>query len=227
MMLLNIGEITVIRAKNWKGDDLAGDWQLTLKIDGVRVLVNESIATSRTGKPLWNVPHDLPDGDYECYLGNFKDTISRVKTHNHPAGDISLEHFYSLDPLDSRLQFNEPGVSVTLGKDAIKSYMRLAVHQGYEGLILRKGDRWLKVKPFETHDVLVTGYQPGTGKHEGKMGALLTPMGKVGTGFKDSDREEFTEEYIVGRIIEVKCMQLTEAGKFRHPAFVRLRLDKD
>jgi ATP-dependent DNA ligase len=99
------------------------------------------------------------------------------------------------------------------------------VSQGYEGLVLRQGDRWLKVKPKETYDVLVTGIVEGTGKYAGKLGALITDMGKVGTGFTDKDREDlFTLP--INTIIEVECMELTPKGKFRHPRFIRVRYDK-
>ena len=215
----------MIRAKNWKGNDLKGDWRVSIKIDGVRVIVTEGVATSRTGKPLWNVPYGLRDGDYECYLGTFKDTISRLKTHDHPDGWIDYDQFYSLDPLDKRLDvvcFRNGA-----GQNQIKSWMELLVERGYEGVVLRQDDKWLKVKPVETYDVKVLGYQPGLGKNEGRLGAVITSMGKVGTGFSDEERDQFTKKYIVGRMIEVKCMHLTAESKFRHPVFVRLREDKE
>jgi len=112
------------------------------------------------------------------------------------------------------------------GPEFIKFLLANVLKRGAEGLILRQGDKWLKVKPTITYDLVVTGYQPGTGKHTGRMGALITDMCKVGTGFKDVERDKFTAEYIVGKIIEVKGMGVTEAGKLRHPRFVRLRLDK-
>jgi ATP-dependent DNA ligase len=66
------------------------------------------------------------------------------------------------------------------------------------------------------------------------MGALQTAMGKVGTGFTDEDREHFwdldwnrnPDGTFKPVMIEVSCMQLTPDGKFRHPAFERIRYDK-
>lgn len=212
----------MIRAKNWSGKDLPGKWLFTYKIDGVRVLVKDGVATSRTGKPLYNVP-PLLDGDYECYLGTFKKTISALKTHEGEL--IHYDWFYSIaDPIDYRLRIYDHG-DCTI--KYIKRELKEALAKGLEGLVLRKGDEWLKVKPVETHDLEVIGYQEGQGKHEGRMGALLTDRGKVGTGFTDVERVEFTEDYIVGKIIEVAGMQLTESGKIRHPRFIRLRLDKE
>ncbi|WWV91966.1 hypothetical protein [Escherichia phage PJNS034] len=120
-------------------------------------------------------------------------------------------------------------------EEFIRKHLEEALAKGDEGLILREADvddpKWLKVKNKETHDVVVTGYQPGTGKHEGRMGALLTTRGKVGTGFTDSERDYWQQRWeegtVVGVTIEVECMELTSTGKFRHPRFIRERLDKD
>ena len=62
----------------------------------------------------------------------------------------------------------------------------------------------------------------------GVLGAFLTPMGKVGTGFTDGERGQFWRErnQLLSQMVEVSCMQVTSDGKFRHPRFVRLRPDK-
>jgi ATP-dependent DNA ligase len=74
--------------------------------------------------------------------------------------------------------------------------------------------------------VKITGLQAGLGKHQGKLGAFLTDMGKVGTGLTDHERVLYNTPDMIGQIIEVECMELTDDGKFRHPRFVRLRFDK-
>ena len=89
--------------------------------------------------------------------------------------------------------------------------------------LLHPGNVWLKVKSSDTFDVQVTDVVPGRGKHTGRMGALMTERGKVGTGFTDAQRSEVWQ---AGEIIEVECMSLTPSGKFRHPRFVRRRFDK-
>jgi hypothetical protein len=72
------------------------------------------------------------------------------------------------------------------------------LEEGYEGLVIR-ANHTIKVKPVHTIDVAVIGYVPGAGKHQGRMGALVTAFqhwdgtfleaGKVGTGFTDAERE--------------------------------------
>jgi len=53
-------------------------------------------------------------------------------------------------------------------------------------------------------------------------------MGKVGVGFSDVERETWWTPVFrrPGIIIEVECMELTPAGRFRHPRFIRIREDK-
>lgn len=203
-----------MKFKTWRGDDLKGVYWVSYKIDGVRVQYPEKI--SRAGKILYNLP-DMPDGTYEVYLGSFKDTISAVKTKN--GFTISPKDIYRLEPIDQRLSVGfifDPKASY------IRNLMAEALSEGYEGLILTKDELRIKVKPKETYDVYVIGTVEGKGKHQGKMGALVTTMGKVGTGFTDEERKQDW----LGRVIEVECMHLTEAGKFRHPRFLRERWDK-
>lgn len=220
----------MIKAKNWSGKDLKGVWNVTIKIDGVRALWNGKEWVSRNGKPLYNLPHQMlipkVANDVEVYCGGFKATIERVraKTKDRP---IEVDQLFSLDPIDRRLVL--PALTDPIAETII-SLMNTVISQGFEGLVLRQGDTWLKVKPTETFDVPVTDMLAGTGKHDGRMGALMTPMGKVGTGFSDAEREEWWKhrfERTKGdTIIEVECMKLTDDGKFRHPRFVRTRPDK-
>lgn len=217
----------MIKAKGWKGNDLKGIWEVTIKIDGVRVIVEDGVARSRRDKPLYNIPA-LPDGDYEAFTGDFKETIEITRSSKSERRKLEPRELYSLSPVDPRLWWGEVEYPTA---DDITGLMAQANDNGYEGLILRQGDTWLKVKPSPTADVFVTGFQAGTGKHEGRLGALLTNYGKVGTGFKDADRIMFQAMYdagtLNGTLIEVEYMCLTTDDKFRHPRFVRIRTDKN
>lgn len=211
----------MILAKKWKGNDLKGKWQVTYKIDGVRCIVQNGIAYSKEGRVF---DHFTPykDGDYEVFANNWEDSISIVRgTLGYSESD-----FYSLDPLDPRLfagEFTDP----TAGH--IEGMLAMAVKDGYEGLILRQEDKWLKVKPVETYDVEITGLVEGQGKHKGRLGAFVTPMGNVGTGLTDAERDQFwaSRQSLLHTVIEVECMQLTKEKQFRHPRFKRLRPDKE
>lgn len=226
----------MILAKPWNGKDLKGDWEVTYKIDGVRALWTSEGWMSRANKKLFNIP--MPrDGrrDCEVYLGDFKKTIRAVRTKTLKADTPKVFpcDLYSLDPLDFRLKatvLKESLGGVRAG--LIRNWLLKALAKGYEGLVLRQGDKWLKVKPVETHDVLITGAIEGEGKHKRRLGALMTSKGKVGTGFSDSEREELWKlcrpplSGLIGETIEVSCMHFTPDGKFRHPRFIRMRPDK-
>lgn len=226
----------MITCKAWRGDDLRGEWQALRKLDGVRALVvhdkprglHRWRVLSRHGKPLYNLTHLVSYfTDAEVWLGSFKATIQAVRTQAPVR--VPRSAIYQLNPPDRRLSL---GTVQNPTAAHIRHLLRKFKRAGEDGLVLRQGERWLKVKHEATYDVKVTGVQPGKGRHRGRMGALLTPRGKVGTGFSDDDRElqsapyEKKGSFYVGKTIEVACAALTADGKFRHARFVRVREDK-
>lgn len=210
-----------MKLKTYKFDKDLTDAYLSYKIDGVQAVRKNNTWRSRADKPLYNLPN-MPDGIYEVFLGDWASSVSAVRTHE--GVPISEDKLYSLLwSLDPRL---EVGFSRRMTPSVVRREMELALERGYEGLCIVSDQGHFKVKPKVTYDVLVTGVTEGTGKHLGKMGAMITDMGKVGTGLTDAQRAEFTEDSPIGKIIEVEAMELTPSGKFRHPRFVRLRTDK-
>lgn len=212
-----------IKPKLWKGNDLKGSWLITYKIDGVRMLRDEEGNTvSRSGKPLYNLDHVPPEiTDAEIFDVDWESSVTLVRTQE--AEPVRMNSVYSLEPYDPRLimrLINDPT------KEFISSELIKATDKGYEGLVLTQGSVRLKVKPIETYDVEVLDVVEGTGKYVGMLGAFETPMGKVGTGFTDKQRRDYWTFGMKGLLIEVDCMSLTKAGKFRHPRFVRQRWDK-
>lgn len=216
----------------WNGNKLAGDWLVTVKIDGVRAIWNDEQGwLSRARNPLYNLPpwQQGRARDCEVFVGSFRDTIRATRT-TLPTADlprIRPEHMYGLDQLDPRLHW---GQLADPAPDDIRTLLYRANNLGHEGLVLRQGDHWIKVKPEETHDVPITGFVEGRGKHTGRLGYVTTAKGDVGSGFSDTEREilwaEAKAERLIGQVIEVSCLQMTQAGQFRHPFFVRMRPDK-
>ena len=104
----------------------------------------------------------------------------------------------------------------------------------------KRSTNWMKWKPTITVDLEVIGIEPGTGKHKGKMGALVcsgVDDGKaikvnVGSGFTDKEREEIWEsrESVIGQTAEVLADVITQnqdgSYSLRFPRFVRFRDDK-
>src|SRR5436190_4337779 len=107
---------------------------------------------------------------------------------------------------------------------------------GGEGLMLRQpGSKYvagrsstlLKVKAFHDAEAVVTEHQPGAGKHQGRMGALLVrlPDGTdfaIGTGFSDRERENPPS---VGATVTFRYQELSEGGASRFPSWVGVRHD--
>jgi len=111
---------------------------------------------------------------------------------------------------------------------------------GYEGAVIKpydyeyKGTRsydWMKMKPKENKDVIVTGVYEGKGKYAGQLGGVTVDFNNgnsVGGGFSDKEREAYwlNPESIIGKCIEVSYMELTDGGNFRHANFEGIREDK-
>lgn len=211
------------KAKNYIGGDLKGYWDVTFKIDGIRALVTKNSVFSRNGKPLYNLDHlkEKAPMDAEIFCGSWEKTVTAVKKQNGAL--VDTQNIYSLDPIDDRLFFKTVSNPTEW---EIHTLLQHAQIMNYEGLVLRQGSTWLKVKGEETHDVSITNIIEGTGKFIGMLGAFVTARGKVGTGFSDEERRLFFDLNLIGSTIEVECQRLTPGGMFRHPIFKRMRFDK-
>ena len=131
--------------------------------------------------------------------------------------------------------------------DEARAHYREMIADGQEGTIVKdKSVGWsntrskltVKFKEIKDIDLRVTAWNEGTGKNKGLLGALTaeTEDGKIrvniGTGFSDEQRKTFTEEYVVGKIVEIEYNQrITSEGRDYDslflPRFIELREDKD
>ncbi len=103
--------------------------------------------------------------------------------------------------------------------------------RGGEGLMLRRpgsiyeagrSSTLLKVKTFHDAEAVVLGHEPGSGRHRGRLGALLVALANgtrfaVGSGL--SDRERMNPPAI-GSTITFKYQELSDAGVPRFPTYV-------
>ena len=200
-------------------------FHISIKIDGVRGHKSALEGwTSRANKPLYNLPMDVPDGIYEIYLGDFKSSISACRTHEGSL--IHKDFLFSLVPIvDHRISLY-PG-----SKEDIVIEFKRAIDEGYEGLVVThiETNEQYKLKQIITHDCKIIDIQEGTNKNIGKLGALVVELDgsefKVGTGLTDKNRIEFFTKDVIGKIIEVKAMEVLPSGKLRHPRFIRMRED--
>jgi len=133
-----------------------------------------------------------------------------------------------------------------VGELQFKEFNQTAIEEGYEGIMIKDPDAkyeckrsasWLKMKPFIEVSLAVTATEEGTGRNAGKLGALVcegeddgkTISVNVGSGFTDSDRDEFwgDRDDLIGQIVEVRADAITQnqdgTYSLRFPRFLRFR----
>lgn len=71
---------------------------------------------------------------------------------------------------------------------------KLTLVLGHEDVVVRHSDRWMKVKPEETHDVAIIGFGEDRDKHVGRIGFITIALGNVGSGFSDEEWIELRAE---------------------------------
>ena len=142
----------------------------------------------------------------------------------------------------------EVDLDSAVGEMQFKQYNKDAIEAGFEGIMIKDIDAeyvckrhvsWLKQKPFIEVSLTVVAVEEGTGKNEGRMGAIICEGeddGKkiavnVGSGFTDDQRTEFwtSREDIVGQVVEVRADAATrsqdseDVWSLRFPRFLRFR----
>ena len=132
------------------------------------------------------------------------------------------------------------------GQKRYKEINAQAIAGGYEGIMLKdpgagyeckRSVAWLKLKPFIEVSLSVLDVEEGTGRNQGRLGALVcrgTDDGKdivvnVGSGFTDSDRDIFwnSRASLLEQIVEVRADAVTQnqdgTYSLRFPRFLHFR----
>jgi DNA ligase-1 len=142
------------------------------------------------------------------------------------------------------------GIEVDLdtceGHNQLKCYANDAVVAGFEGIMIKdigapyeckRSSFWMKWKPVITVDLNIIGFEEGTGRNQGRLGAIICEGiddGKnikvnVGSGYSDVDRDEYwlNKDSLVGHVVEVAADAVTQnqdgTYSLRFPRFVRFR----
>ena len=133
-----------------------------------------------------------------------------------------------------------------VGELQFKDFNKEAIDNGYEGIMIKDLDAkyeckrsasWLKMKPFIEVSLEIKNVEEGTGKNEGRLGALVlegiddgkTISVNCGSGFTDDDRTEFwgDRDSLPGQIVEVRADAVTQnqdgSYSLRFPRFLRFR----
>jgi len=151
----------------------------------------------------------------------------------------ALEHVQALD-------WEDVDLSTTEGEKRFVELNKAAVDGGYEGVMIKdimapyeckRSHAWLKAKPFIEVTLEVMDVEEGTGRNEGRLGAVVcsgTDDGKdirvnVGSGFTDDNRTSFwtDRDALVGQLVEVRADAVTQnqdgTYSLRFPRFKTFR----
>ena len=139
-----------------------------------------------------------------------------------------LENWYTIN------QENIPNINILsqelvdldslMGKERFKEINKLAIALGFEGIMLKcptaiydckRSFAWLKLKPVIEVTLTVASLEEGTGKNEGRLGALVchgTDDDKfitvnVGSGFSDEQRDDYwtNSKDVIGQLVEIRA----------------------
>lgn len=209
--------------------NMSGTWEVSLKLDGVRVMIDEiGTVSTRNGQPVQTAIEQevrrlrrFSGDDYELYAGSWSRSMSVLAGTKqfHPS------YLVKIGPtVDTRIDY---GSIVIRDTEHALQLMDTVVAAGHEGLMFRKGEIWMKAVPKKTADVLVIGYKEGKGRNAGRLGSLETTRGFV-SGMSDSLRDMLWvhKSQLAGLLIEVEYRELWPSGKFRFGSFLRVRTDK-
>jgi DNA ligase-1 len=167
---------------------------------------------------------------------SFRSLITKHWVEDHAD---ALEHVQALDWEDVDLDTPE-------GQERFVALNKAAVDGGYEGVMIKDIDApyeckrthaWLKAKPFIEVTLEVVDVEEGTGRNEGRLGAIVckgTDDGKdivvnVGSGFTDVHRDDYwnSRDDLIGNLVEVRADAVTQnqdgTYSLRFPRFKTFR----
>ena len=144
-------------------------------------------------------------------------------------------------------EWEEVDLSTDEGNKRFVELNKTAVDGGYEGVMIKDIDApyeckrthaWLKAKPFIEITLKVVDVEEGTGRNEGRLGAVIVEGEddgynyrlNCGSGFTDAQRDEYWTERasLIGNLIEIRAdartkSQDSDTYSLRFPRFKTFR----
>jgi DNA ligase-1 len=140
----------------------------------------------------------------------------------------------------------EVDLDTSKGHDVMRRYAEDSVAAGFEGIMIkelsspyecRRSTFWMKWKPTITVDLNIVGFEEGTGRNLGRLGAIICEgvdndraiRVNVGSGLSDANRDEYwsARDQLLGDVVEVEADAVTQnqdgTYSLRFPRFVRFR----
>ena len=142
------------------------------------------------------------------------------------------------------------GIDVDLdtaeGHDIMRRFAEDSVAEGFEGIMIKsmdapyeckRSDFWMKWKPTISVDLNIVDLEEGTGRNQGRLGAIVCEgedngrviRVNVGSGFSDALRDEYwaNRNDLLGHLVEVQADAVTQnqdgSYSLRFPRFLRFR----
>ena len=132
------------------------------------------------------------------------------------------------------------------GHDIMRRFAEDSVAQGFEGIMIKsmdapyeckRSDFWMKWKPTISVDLNIVDLEEGTGRNQGRLGAIVCEgedngrviRVNVGSGFSDALRDEYWTKRndLLGHLVEVQADAVTQnqdgSYSLRFPRFLRFR----
>ena len=161
---------------------------------------------------------------------------SKAVKHWVTSHEAILKHVQCLEWEDVNLDTQE-------GQERFVELNKAAVDGGYEGVMIKDPEApyeckrthsWLKAKPFIEVSLNVVAVEEGTGRNEGRLGAVIVEGEddgyiyklNCGSGFTDAQRDEYWagRDKLIGQLVEIRAdartqSQDSETYSLRFPRF--------
>lgn len=196
---------------------------------------------AETSGMVYNIFDIMPLDDFQRGYWNAQqykrfDILEQARGMLPDAGESSLRVVTGLEvDLDS-----------AEGHDIMRRYAEDCVAEGFEGIMIKaveapyeckRTDSWMKWKPTISVDLEIVGFEEGTGRNAGRLGAIICEgedngrriRVNVGSGLSDSDRDEYwnARDDLLGHLVEVQADAVTQnqdgSYSLRFPRFLRFR----
>ena len=195
------------------GQNLVFDGELLVTVEG-------NIVDRQTGNGILNkaVKGTISSAEAKSVQATVWDVIN-YDTFKNGKGKIAYQvRFSQLESMSLPHKIRLVESKIVGSLEEAQKIFEAYLAQGQEGIILKDLSGVWEDKRVKTQvkfkaeldcDLKVVGIQPGTGKYEGQVGALLCESADgiikvdVGTGLSDFDRKEFTKNSPVGKIAAI------------------------
>jgi DNA ligase-1 len=193
----------------------------------------------KTDDMVYSVFDLIPIDDFERGYWNAQQSKRLAILEQHRGLFDSTDSVRLMDGIEVDLDTTE-------GHDIMRRYAEDAVAGGFEGIMIKdlgapyeckRTTFWMKWKPTITVDLNIVGFEEGTGRNSGRLGAIICEGDdngrrinvNVGSGLSDADRDEYwsARDQLLGDVVEIEADAVTQnqdgTYSLRFPRFVRFR----